>query len=85
MVIFIEKLKYLVNGLRFGFYYGLRFRLNRFKHSVKRFGRFGLDTLILTHLEALNFDFHEFLHFLKAVIYQIDKIQSPKKWQKLQI
>jgi len=33
---------------------------------------------ILTHLEALNFDFQEFLHFLKAVIYQIDKIQSPK-------
>ena len=33
---------------------------------------------ILTHLEALNFDFQEFLHFLKAVIYQIDKIQSTK-------
>ena len=33
---------------------------------------------ILTHLEALNFDFQEFLHFLKAVIYQIDKIQSPE-------
>ena len=32
---------------------------------------------ILTHLEALNFDFQEFLHFLKAVIYQIDKTQSP--------
>ena len=25
---------------------------------------------ILTHLEALNFDFCEFLHFLKAEIYQ---------------
>ena len=25
---------------------GLRFRLNRFKHSVKRFGRFCLDTLL---------------------------------------
>ena len=33
---------------------------------------------ILTHLEALNFDFQEFLHFLNAVIYQIDKIQSPQ-------
>ena len=44
--IFTEKLQYLVNGLRFGFYYGLRFRSNRFKHSVKRFGRFGLDTLV---------------------------------------
>ena len=26
---------------------------------------------ILTHLEALNCDFHVFLHFLKADIYQI--------------
>ena len=33
---------------------------------------------ILTHLEALNFDFHEIFHFLKAVIYPIDKIHSPK-------
>ena len=41
----MEKFQYLVNGLRFGFYYGLRFRSNRFKHSVKRFDRFGLDTL----------------------------------------
>ena len=33
---------------------------------------------ILTHLEAVNFDFYEFLHFLKAEFYQINKIQSPK-------
>ena len=33
---------------------------------------------ILIHLEALNFDFYEFLHFLKAEIYQMNKIQSPK-------
>ena len=32
---------------------------------------------ILTHSEALNFDFYEFLHFLKAEIYQINKIHSP--------
>ena len=31
---------------------------------------------ILTRLEALNFAFYEFLHFLKAEIYQIIKIQS---------
>ena len=29
---------------------------------------------ILTHLEALNFDFYEFLHFVQADIYQINKI-----------
>ena len=28
---------------------------------------------ILTYLEALNFDFYAFLHFLKAEIYQINK------------
>ena len=33
---------------------------------------------ILTHLEALNFDFYEFLHILKAAIHQINKIQRSK-------
>ena len=31
---------------------------------------------ILTHLEALNFDIYEFLHILKAEIYQNNKIHS---------
>ena len=31
---------------------------------------------ILTHLESLNFDSYEILHFLKAEIDQINKIQS---------
>ena len=31
---------------------------------------------VLTNLEALNFEFYEFLHFLNAKIYQITKIQS---------
>ena len=38
---------------------------------------------ILTHLEALNFDFNDFLHFLKAEIDQINK-NSDLKWQKRQ-
>ena len=33
---------------------------------------------ILPHLEALNFDFYNFLHFSKCGIDQINKIQSPK-------
>ena len=36
---------------------------------------------IFTHLEALNFNFYEFLNFLnflKAEIYQINKFHSPK-------
>ena len=33
---------------------------------------------INTHLEDLNLAFYEFLHFLEAGIYQINKIQSPK-------
>ena len=37
---------------------------------------------VLTHLEASNFDYSEFLHFWKAAIYQINKIQRSKKWQK---
>ena len=31
----------------------------------------------LTDLEALNFGFNDFLHFLKADIYQIYHFQSP--------
>ena len=32
---------------------------------------------IFTHLEALNFDFYEFLNLLKTEIYQFSKILSP--------
>ena len=40
------KVKCLIGSVQTVFY-GLRFRSNRFKHSVKRFGRFGLTTLLL--------------------------------------
>ena len=33
-------------------------------------------SVILARLEALNCDFYDFLHFLKAEIDQINKIQS---------
>ena len=39
-----NKVKYL-NGSVQAAFYGLRFRSNRLKHSVKRFDRFGLATL----------------------------------------
>ena len=32
---------------------------------------------ILPHLEALNFDIYEFLHFFQAEICQMNKIHSP--------
>ena len=32
---------------------------------------------ILTHLEDLDFDIYEFVHFLEAEIYQINNFQSP--------
>ena len=32
---------------------------------------------IFTYLEPLNFDSYEFLHILKAEIYQINHYQSP--------
>ena len=34
---------------------------------------------ILPHLTALNCDFCEFMHFLKGVIYQMNKIHTHKK------
>ena len=41
------------------------------------------QSAILTNTEALNFHFHEVLHFLKAENYQV-KNQSPLKSQKRQ-
>ena len=38
----------------------------------------GPKNAILTHLEALDFDFHEFLHFQKAEIYLNQKFRAPK-------
>ena len=35
-------------------------------------------SVILTNSEALNFDFYEFLRFMKDEIYQINKSQKPK-------
>ena len=52
-----------------------------FQHSVLREINFEDSTsaksAILTHLQALNFDIYEFLHFLKAAIWFFTKIQSP--------
>ena len=31
---------------------------------------------IFTHLQTLNFYFHAFLHFLKADVHKINKIQN---------
>jgi len=42
------------------------------------FGESGsAKSAILTHLDALNLDYYEFLHFWKAEIDQINNIQSP--------
>ena len=38
----------------------------------------GPKNAILTHLEALDFDFHEFVHFQKAEIYLNQKFRAPK-------
>ena len=53
-----------------------------FEHSDFTWNQFFWDSrsakyAILTHLEALNVDFHELLQFLKAEMYQINK-----NWQK---
>ena len=51
-------------------------RVINFRHSRSA------KSAILTHVEAVNLGFNEFLHFLKAEIYQINKIQRPKKGKK---
>ena len=47
--------------------------LREIKVNVSKF----LKYAILTHLGALNFGIYDFLHFSKAEMYQIIKIQSP--------
>ena len=42
----MQKISKIIIGLVQVTFCGLRFWSNRFKHSVKRFGRFGLDTLV---------------------------------------
>ena len=46
--------------------------LREIKVGMSRVTKFA----ILTFFEDQNFDFYEFLHFLKAEIYQISKLQS---------
>ena len=36
------------------------------------------STILKAHLEALNSDSHEFLHFLKAESYQVNKMSEPQ-------
>ena len=51
--------------------------------SIRFYVKSILEILEVQHLsyqhikKAMNFDFDEFLHFLKAEIYQMNKIQSP--------
>ena len=49
----------------------------RFFREINFWDSRSAKSTILTHLEALNFDFYQFLHFLKAEMYQINKILSP--------
>ena len=64
---------------------GSYYRVHRVKLFIAKMLReinfedsWSAKSTILTHLEPLNFDFYEFLHFLKAEIHHINKISSPK-------
>ena len=54
------------------------FSITHFLREIKVGDFCGPKFAILTQSEALNFDFYEFLHFLKAEIDQISTIQSSK-------
>ena len=74
----VQKSNFLIGSVQEVFC-GLRFRSNRFKHSVKRFDRFGLATLtgmvvIISTYHALNKNLllfrqrHQGLHHLKEAL-----------------
>ena len=46
------------------------FSATQILREIKFWDSRSAESAILTHLEALNFDIHEFLHFFKAEIYQ---------------
>ena len=63
-----NKVKYL-NGSVQAVFYGLQFRSNRLKHSVKRFGRFGLATLVRAQLKN-SIRLHLALEFYQSISEQ---------------
>ena len=55
-----------------------RVEITDFLREIK-FGKSRVSrSAILTHWEALNFDFHEFLHLLNPNFNQMDKIHRPQ-------
>ena len=54
------------------------FSITQIFHEINFWDSKSAKYAILKHLEALNFDFYEFLHYLKAAIYKLNKIQRPK-------
>ena len=73
-----NKVKYL-NGSVQAVFYGLRFRSNRLKHSVKRFDRFGLATLrsISKREKIANY----LQHFFFSVTFRAEDDDSARKFQ----
>ena len=54
------------------------FSITQILREIKFGDSSSTKSAILTNLECLNFAFYEIWHFLKAEIYQINKIQKPK-------
>ena len=52
------------------------FSITQILREIKFGDSTSAKSAILTHLEALNLDFHEVLNFLKPYICQIHKIQN---------
>ena len=50
------------------------FSITQILHEINFGDSRSAKSAISTHVKALNFDSYAFLHFMKAEIYQIDKI-----------
>ena len=60
------------------------FSVNQILREINLGGSRSAKSAILAHSEALNFDFYEFLHFLKAEIYHLTKFIA-LKWQMMAV
>ena len=61
------------------------FSITQILREINFWGCKSAKSAIITHLDTLKFDFYEFLHFLKAENYKIDKnsdSRAPKMTKK---
>ena len=72
----IVSIKYEIHKIRNTMWKFQDFSVTQILREIKFGDSRCAKSAILTHLQALNFDFHDFLHFLKNEIYKINRNEN---------